>query len=205
MPSGHKKPSEAELQSAPGHTQNPLAAYCYYPHSVSFMNLDEEEEVVLLLRRHPITNIPWIIITILMLLAPVALDISLLIGFLPENFQAVAILFWYLVTLAFVFENFLSWFFNVNIVTDERLFDVDFANLIYREVTDANLDQIQDVTVRMGSFIRTMLNYGDVIIQTAGEVPRIEFSGVPFPDRVAKVLRQLRVEEEQEKIEGRVR
>jgi len=102
-------------------------------------------------------------------------------------------------------ESFLNWFFNVCIITDERIFDVDFLNLVYREISEANVDQIQDVTVRMGGVIRTVFNYGDVLIQTASEVPRIEFSSVSKPDLVAKVLRELRVEEEQEKIEGRTR
>jgi uncharacterized membrane protein YdbT with pleckstrin-like domain len=205
MPSTHKKPSEAQLKATPGHTKNPLAAYCYYPHQVAFSHMDDEEIVILLLRRHAVTNVPWIVAAVLMFLAPLLIDLTHLLSFLPSNFQARALLVWYLITLAFAFEKFLVWFFNVNIVTDERIFDVDFHNLLYREITDANLDQVQDVTVRMGSFVRTIFNYGDVIIQTAGEVPRIEFSGVPYPDRVAKVLRDLRVEEEQEKHEGRVR
>lgn len=108
-------------------------------------------------------------------------------------------------TVAFILEQFLGWYFNVNVVTDERIFDVDFANLVYREITDANIDQIQDVTVTIGGVLRTMINYGDVLIQTAAEIPQIDFRGVPKPDTVAKILRELRVEEEQEKIEGRVR
>ena len=106
---------------------------------------------------------------------------------------------------AFVFEKFLSWYFHVNIITDERIIEVDFLHLVYREITDANIDQIQDVTVEVGSAIRTTFNYGDVIIQTAAQLPKIEFEAVPQPDRVAKVLRELRIEEEVEKLEGRVR
>jgi len=44
-----------------------------------------------------------------------------------------------------------------------------------------------------------------VVIQTAAAIPLITFEAVPKPDKVAKTLRELRVEEEQEKIEGRVR
>ena len=50
-----------------------------------------------------------------------------------------------------------------------------------------------------------MFNYGDVLIQTAAEIPEVEFEAVPMPDLVAKVLRELRIEEEVEKLEGRVR
>ena len=99
----------------------------------------------------------------------------------------------------------MSWFFHVNIITDERIVEVDFANLVYREITDANIDQIQDVTVEVGGSLRTFLHFGNVVIQTAAEIPKIEFEAVPKPDTVARILRELRIEEEKEKLEGRVR
>lgn len=188
-----------------GHRHNPLSAFFYFPDRVNFIAMDPHEKVVLLLRKHPITNIPWIVITIIMLLAPSVLSFFPILEFLPERFQFISVVCWYLITTAFAFEKFLSWFFNVYIVTDERLFDVDFVNLVYREIAEANLDQIQDVNVRVGSVIRTVFDYGDILIQTASAVPNIEFEACPDPDRVAQVIRELRVEEEQEKIEGRVR
>jgi len=188
-----------------GHTHNPLSAYFYFPDGIKFSQKDAEEKIVLFLRRHPITNLGWILIAVLMLLAPEVLKYFPILSFLPDRFQFVAALLWYAVTVAFILENFLDWFFNVCIVTDERVFDVDFINLIYREISEANIDHIQDVTVMMGGVIRTIFDYGDVYIQTAGEVPRIEYQSIPHPDKVAKILRELRVEEEQEKIEGRVR
>lgn len=203
--SSHQIPSKSELKSSPGYKAGPLASYCYYPTGLDFYDREEAEIIILLLRRHPITNIPWILTAAVMLVFPMALDLVPVLSFLPPNFQSVAILIWYLIVGAFILEEFLSWFFNVNIVTDERVFDVDFLNLVYREISDANLDQIQDVTVRVGSPIRTLFNYGDVLIQTAGEVPNIEFEAVPHPDRVAKILRELRIEEEEEKLEGRIR
>lgn len=203
--STHKIPSKAELKKSVGYHAGPLAAFSFYPSKLDFSDKDKDEVIILLLRRHPITNLPWIVIAALMLVFPIALDLVPILEFLPPNFQSVAILIWYLLIGAFILEQFLVWFFNVNIVTDERVFDVDFHNLLYREISDAHLDQIQDVTVRMGSAIRTIFNYGDVLIQTAGEVPNLEFEAVPHPDRVAKILRELRVEEEVEKIEGRIR
>lgn len=189
----------------PGHTNNPLAAFSYFPDKVNFIAADSNEKVVLLLRKHPITNVPWIITAILMVIAPILLDALPLFDAVPLNIRLIASLFWYLITLAFILEEFLGWFFNVYIVTDERVFDVDFVNLIYREITDANIDQIQDVTTKVGGVIPTVFNYGDVVIQTAAEIPQIEFMAVPRPDTVAQVLRELRVQEEVEKLEGRVR
>lgn len=197
--------SETNGGTKPKITSNPLASFCYYPKHAGFISKDPEEEVVLLIRKHPITNVKWIIIATLMLGVPLVLEIFPFFTALPEPYQFVLILIWYLLVSTYVLESFLGWFFNVNIVTDERVVDVDFHNLIFREVTDANLDQIQDVTVKIGGGARTFFNFGNVYIQTASQIPEIEFIDVPKPDQIASVLRELRVEEEMEKIEGRVR
>lgn len=201
----HRKQGVLTENDFPGHTNNPLAAFAYLPNKVNFVAADSNEKVVLLLRKHPITNIPWILTALLMAIAPLILDTLPLFDAIPLNIRLIASLFWYLITLAFILEEFLAWFFNVYIVTDERVFDVDFVNLIYREITDANIDQIQDVTTKIGGVIPTIFNYGEVVIQTAAEIPQIEFQAVPRPDTVAQVLRELRVQEEVEKLEGRVR
>ncbi len=175
-----------------------FGAFYYFPKSVKFVAKDPSEKIVLLLRRHPLTNFGWLALCLILLLAPVALAYFPVLSFLPEKFRLVSVLIWYAITVAYGLESFLDWFFNVCIVTDETVFDVDFTNLIYREISETDLDHIQDVTVIMGGVIRTMFDYGDVYIQTAGEVPRIEFEGVPHPDKVAKILRELCFLEEEE-------
>ncbi len=201
-----KKTLHKDVQSEiPSPSHKAVSAFNYYPGKVKFVGTDSKEHIILLLRKHPITNLRWIITVLLMVIAPLFLSYIVPTEELPADYQLVALMFWYLVTLAFTIEKFISWFFNVNIITDERVFDVDFVNLVYREITDANLDQIQDVTTQVGGVIRTMFNFGNVMIQTAAEVPQIEFVSVPKPDVVAQILRELRVEEEIEKLEGRVR
>jgi membrane protein YdbS with pleckstrin-like domain len=202
------KKKVAKKTKAPKKKRRPLhflASYCYYPENLKFVNQDPQEKVILFLRRHPITNVGWILLSIISVFAPLILKNFPLLDFLPARFQVVAILSWYLLLTGFVFEKFLGWFFNVYIVTDERVVDVDFLNLIYREITDANIDKIQDVTVQVGGVTEALFNYGNVLIQTASELPLIEFDNVPRPDKVSRILRNLRIEEEQEKIEGRVR
>ena len=201
-----KKSLQISIQKEiPEPYHNAVSAFNYYPHKVHFVGADKQEKIVLLLRRHPITNLPWIFMAFVMVLAPLLMSFVTGVDFVPVSYQIIFLLSWYLITMAYVTEKFLSWFFNVNILTDERIFDVDFVNLIYREITDANSDQIQDVTVQVGGVIRTMFNYGDVIIQTAAEIPQIDFKAVPKPDVVAQILRELKVEEEAERLEGKVR
>jgi len=188
-----------------GHTHNPLTAYAYLPERINFETKEKEEKVVLLLRRHIVTNVRWILAALIMAVAPLFITLFLSFDFVPPGFRFIGILAWYLVIFAYTLENFLNWFFNVYIVTDERIIDIDLLNLIYKEVSDANIDKIQDVTYKMGGVVRTMFNYGDVLVQTASEVPNFEFLAVPAPDKIAKILQDLRIEERQEEIEGRVR
>jgi len=196
---------KAFIHKLKGHSHSPFSAFSYFPHGIKFVGMDSEEKIVLFLRRHFITNTGWILVTVLMLFAPLILKYFPILEFLPERFQFISVVGWYLLTVAFAFEKFLEWFFNVQIITDERIFDVDFVNLVYREIAEANIDEVQEVNVKMGSVVRTIFNYGDILVQTASEVPNLDFEAVPDPDGVAKVLRELRVEEEQEKLEGRVR
>jgi hypothetical protein len=181
------------VESLKGHNHNPLSAFCYFPHNVEFINEEPGEEVVLLVRRHLITNAGWILLVIAMAFAPLAIKFFPLLDFLPLRFQLVSILFWYLLILAIAIQGFLGWFFSVNIVTNKRVIDVDFVNLIYRKITDAEISHIEDATVEMGSVVRTLFDYGDIVIQTAAEIPEVTFDAVPHPDRIDKILSDLRL------------
>lgn len=200
-----KKQEEKKEEEGFGHSHSPFAAYYYHPHKIWFETQEKEEKIVLFLRQHPIVNIPWIAIAILLSIAPFFLIPSPFVSFLPQNFQFIAVLLWYLLVLAFILEGALSWIFNVYIVTDERIIDVDFYNLIHRDISDAKIDKIQDVSIRVGGVAGTIFNFGDVRIQTAGEIPNFEFKAVPNPNQVGRVLQELRTEEEIEALEGRVR
>lgn len=166
---------------------------------IDFENQEETEKVILFLRQHPIVNVIPIIIAILMVSAPFFLGVFPILSFLPTRFQFIAVLSWYLVTFAFCLEKFLDWYFNIFIVTNKRIVDVDFHNLIYKEVSDAEIEKVQDVTYTVGGVARTLFNYGDVLIQTAAERTEFKFDAVPDPDRVAKIIQELGTPEGVEK------
>lgn len=197
--------TKKELESLPGHTHNPLSSFNYFPEHVNFESQENEEKVVLLLRRHPITNVGWILITLALFIAPSIIKFLGLLDLLPANYQFFAYIAWYIFIFTYALQSFLGWYYNVHIVTDERIVDVNFSNLIYKQVSDANIDKIQDVTYKMGGVVRTVFNYGDVEIQTASEVPNFKMEAVSDPNRVAKILQELRIEEQQEALEGRIR
>ena len=182
-----------------------FSALSIFPKSTKFEAQDEEEKIVLLLRPHFVTNIWWIILSLLMSVVPQFLTYIPVISLLPENYLFVLTLFWYALILTFAFERFLMWFFSVNIVTDERVMDVDFYGLLFKHVSVAQLDRIEDVNYFQKGIMGALFNFGDVLIQTAAEITGFVFNKVPNPERVVKVLSELIAQEKQEELEGRVR
>lgn len=168
-----------------------LSAFLEQPKWVTFETQASDEKIILLLRKHIITNVPWFLASTILffipfftpLLAPI-----FNIETIPLRFQFIGLLLWYLFTFSIVFQNFLRWYYNVYIVTDHRVIDVDFFSLLYKEISDGPLERIQDVTYSMGGVASALFNYGNVFIQTAAEVPNFVFDAVPSPDRVVKTI-----------------
>ncbi|HET7098615.1 MAG TPA: PH domain-containing protein [Patescibacteria group bacterium] len=185
--------TEAERHAFPGHTHNRLSAFCLYPDGVDFETRDEKEKIILLLRQHPIVNFKWILTTLALLTGPTIISLLGVFSTLPTGFPLVITLAWYLVTSAYAIEGFLDWYFNVYFITTQRVVDVDFYNLINKRVSDAEIEKIQDVSYATGGVLRTLLNYGDVFIQTAAEVSEFKFEAVPSPEKVVKILDDLRM------------
>lgn len=179
-------------------------AYEVAPKNIRFETQEDEESVILLLRQHPVVNVGWILMAGLLVILPAFWSL-LPIDYLPARFQVMTVAGWYLLVLAFVFERFLNWYFNVYIVTDERMVDIDFYGLGYKDVTVAKLNNIEDMNFTQVGGIAAMFNYGDVYIQTAGEKREFDFVRVPEPGKVVDVMYQLLQEEELEALEGRLR
>ncbi len=175
------------------------------PKNIRFETQEELEKVLLLLRRHVITNAPWILTAIVLVIIPFFYSFFPFLDFLPARYFPFLIVGWYLLIVGFVFEKFLLWFYNIYIVTDERIIDVDFYHILYKVISDAKIDKIQDVSYEQKGIFQAFFNYGDILIQTAAEKTQFVFESIPNPDEVVTVINFLIAEEEQEVIEGRIR
>src|ERR1035437_2443340 len=104
-------------------------AYVDHPLNCTFEGQDANEEILLLLRAHPITNVSWIFFAIIVFIIPffirrilpfTGFDINLI----PSTFQLIYLIINYLLVLTIVFEGFLNWYFNVTLITDNKIVDV---------------------------------------------------------------------------------
>lgn len=174
-----------------------FASFCDRPIGVSFANQQPNETVLLLLRRHLITNVGWITTTVLLLLVPPVLNIfafpfdTSLPFNLPRQFFTIFIIFYYLAIFAYILINLITWFYNVSLVTTERIVDIDFSDLIYHNVAATKLSLIQDVEYTQVGVIRSLFDYGDVFVKTASGSPDFDFLAVPKPAQVVNIIEDL--------------
>lgn len=173
-----------------------FSAYMFMPDGVRFETQAPAEPVILLLRRHWITNFFWVTTGVILVILPVILFPFIAIsGIIPQRlsgqFISLFILVWYLLTFSYILVNFLLWYFTVSIVTNERIVDIDFVNILYKKFAETRIGRIEDVTNRTGGFIRAIFGYGDVIVQTAAREAVFQFESVPHPEQVVRIINEL--------------
>ena len=81
-----------------------FAAFAKHPKGINFANQEPDEVILLFLRRHFITNIPWIFATFLLLiLPPVFLFLLSFVPSLviPSGLTLVLVAFYYLIVLSY--------------------------------------------------------------------------------------------------------
>ena len=83
------------------------------------------------------------------------------------------------------------YYLNIQIVTNERIVDITQTSLLNHTVSELHLSRIEDVTSEVKGLLPTFLNYGNVYIQTAGEMERFVFDRIPDPGRLNKLILDL--------------
>lgn len=167
------------------------------PAKIKFAYQERNEYIELLLRQHWITNLPWIILSLLGFVAPLAFPYLIAffessIGFpIPFELKVAILLLWYMLVFAYVIESFLGWYFNIYIITNLHVIDVDFHNLLNRHITKVRFLDIQSPRARVRGVLASLFHYGDVHIETAAKTQIIDFLAVPKPDFVVDRIQDL--------------
>jgi uncharacterized membrane protein YdbT with pleckstrin-like domain len=146
------------------------------------------ERTQIALRPHPITFLSTICFFLVAAIAPPIAAWILLDGSFPEFQNPLATVAsvlgagtYYVCLWMFLFTQFVTHYLDVNVVTDKRIVHIIQVGLFSRKVSELDLGRVQDVTSEVHGIIATMLNYGNVIVQTAGEHERFIFEKVPNP------------------------
>jgi hypothetical protein len=153
-----------------------------------------DEKIILVLRRHWIILAGQIAVFLILILIPLVIFFVGLSLF-PEFFEIpYSNLFFLIIVLysAFIWLYFFTawadYYLDVWIITDKRVIDIEQKGLFKRIVAEQSLDRIQDVTAQTTGIAQTLLKYGTVHVQTAGEIQRFIFEDVPDPYKVKDIV-----------------
>jgi uncharacterized membrane protein YdbT with pleckstrin-like domain len=160
-------------------------------------HLSSDEKVRLALWPHRIVLLPHILLLILALGAPVV-GIGLFFNGVPSldniwahlGFVLVASAYCFSIWL-FFFTQLVNYYLDVSLITDRRIIDVHQEGLFRRSVSELEMARIQDVTSEVNGIGGTILDYGKVTVQSAGEQEHFIFDKVPHPHKVRELILEL--------------
>ncbi|MFA6603243.1 MAG: PH domain-containing protein [Patescibacteria group bacterium] len=156
------------------------------------VKLKEGEIVVMILRHFPLVYAPRVLAGLLLVSAPFFFMVPL---FAMRGFGVPWGLFIFaasvLAGLLHSLKTFVVWYWNAFIITNLRVIDVDQRGFFERTVSEAAYDKVQDVSYKIKGFWGTLLNYGTLIIQTAGTTSNLELEYARDPKEVQHLLSEI--------------
>ena len=162
-----------------------------------FPNQKPGEQVLLFYRRHWVSVARIILLMILLVFIPVFFYIYFARNFdylHNEVFYGIYVLVnsaYCLFVLLFSFSNFVDYYLDVWMVTNMRVINIEQHGLFARELSEKDLGRMQDVRSDTKGFWATLLNYGNVVIQTAGEEQNFVFKQIPDPEEAVRRISNL--------------
>ncbi len=130
----------------------------------------DDEEVLYVFRRHPIVMRKGLIFgSVGLLVGPLY---TLILTFTnTENpptmtFFYLSFVVSILLSTLLFFPAWMSWFFSVFIVTNQRFIQITQRGFFHRNVSDLNLNLIQSINYEIAGVEQTLLGYGTISMQT---------------------------------------
>lgn len=150
-----------------------------------FKDQFDDEEMLLLFRKHPIVMRRAIVIA----------SVMLLLGTLPALVKPTYLFFFGGLAIGFIlafivmFYSWIGWNFSVYIVTNQRLIQISQKGLWKRSVVDIGLDKIQTISYEISGLQETLLGFGTIVVQTY--VGELVIHDVHHPQKIQKRMSQI--------------
>ncbi len=85
-------------------------------------------------------------------------------------------------------RTYVVWRWNAFVVTTHRVVDVDQRGFFSRTVSEAAFDKIQDVSYAIKGVLGTLLKFGTIELQTAGNATNLELQDVHDPKELHHLI-----------------
>lgn len=177
---------------------NRFGTLVYRPKGTFFATQNPGEKVFVLVRQFWLINLGWILRNSFYAVIPfITYSILNLLNLrIPENLIsqriiALILLAYYSILFSNVYRLFVDWYFDVFIITNERVVDYDFKPFTNYTVKEAELENIEDVSEASKGPIASIFDYGDITATTASETGALSLEKIPSPTKVRDVLMDL--------------
>jgi len=149
-----------------------------------FENQRNDEEVLFVRRRHP-----WVLFKAALMVLLIL--IIILVVFLIWGVSKVSVIvliaglvyiIFFLLGRFFVYNN------DIYILTNQRIINIDQGGFFTRRVSETELENIQNVTYEIKGPVKSFLNFGDIMVQTAGNAPGLTLKNVENPHFVQEKI-----------------
>lgn len=153
-----------------------------------------DERAIIFARHHWVFDFAQLIQYLTMLLvAPIIYVALLSFGFsLGHIGHSLLIIIYCGYALTISLASFVRWlkdYLDYLVVTSERVVDVDQVGVFRISVSEASLNDIQDVSSTIPGFLGSMFGFGDLRIQTAAEKGSFTLQRIPRPmDKRSRIL-----------------
>lgn len=158
----------------------------------------EEGKIVLFFRKHWAAFFAQSLLIIFLFLFPAVVVISIrfanpsLIHGVAWNFLVLGLSIYYLVITTFSFTAWVTFYFNIYVVTNDAIIDVTQQGLFGRRISQLPLEEVQDVSSNIKGIFPTFFGYGDVLVETASEsVTNFLISQVADPQEISSKIMEL--------------
>lgn len=154
-----------------------------------FESQDPDESVILIVRKHPFVLASPFLAGFMIVIAVLLLYLVLVsLNFLNlDSFRIIVELIIFLIiiyTLLYSFKGWLIKYLDILVLTSKHLVVIRQDGLFKRSVSVLDLSTIQDVAVKQHGILQTLIGFGKINVQTAGEAPNFVYSGVGSPGNI---------------------
>lgn len=154
----------------------------------TFEGQEEDEDIILILKRHPIVLYKLIII----LAVGLVLVITSFAIFGASLYSSLVTLIYLVFGGYHLFKDLYTRSSSSYIITTNRVISVDQNGLFHRVVSEAPINIIMNVSYETKGAYQTLFNYGQVNILTSGKgEPDVIFKDVPHPYSVQQKITSL--------------
>lgn len=174
------------------------------PLKVTFATQNEGEEILIFLRRHWLTNIGWVVNAALYAVLPWLFVVILeffslsVYRFLGIKLVTAILLIYYAYLFGYMLRRLIQWYFNIYIVTDQRIMEFDFQNFSNQKINELALDNVENVEQNVDGLSASFFGYGNVSIFSEAARSEITFVEIPNPtfvrDKVSDLSKIVKLE-----------